>query len=89
MSDYDIMLKNAEDSYKTTIKNIETLKENAMFLNKHCVYIYANNCFDSLDLLKQAINYDSIDDEFKKNLFYYRSCLNHNFSIKKYFIEQI
>lgn len=89
MSDYDIMLKNAEDSFKTTVRNIKTLKENAMFLDKHCVYIFGNNCFDSLEILKEAIKYEEIGAEFKKNLFYYRSCLNHNFNVKKYFVEQL
>lgn len=87
MEDYDKMLKNAEIEYLENIKNIKIMKENHIFKDKQLIYIYNNRAYDDLDILKNNIDYDKIDDFFKKNLFYYKSCLNDNYSIKKFFIE--
>ena len=87
MSEFDEMIKQANLAHIELIKNIEQQKEEAICYAKKCIYVYNNLVFDDLNILKSFIDYDNIDLEFKKNLFYYKCCLNENFSVKKNFIN--
>jgi len=85
MSEFDEMIKRANQDYIDLIVKLEQQKEDKICCDKKCIYIYNNFVYDDLDVLKKFIDFDNIDEQFKQNLFYYKSCLNANFCIKKSF----